>query len=104
MMSLHSTGAEFRFTADSFKYLAVSGPKAIVTGEGTLNDKAGYAFLVNLFDGDSVSTKPKPSDRLRVKIWDVGTGKVVYDNQPGAADADDPAVIVDGGNLTIHKK
>jgi hypothetical protein len=42
------------------------------------------------------------TDRLRMKIWD--GGGVVFDNQQGASDSDDPVTALSGGSIVIHQK
>ncbi len=43
------------------------------------------------------------SDRFRITIREAATGAVVYDNQPSAADAAEPATALGGGSIVIHK-
>ena len=45
-------------------------------------------------------------DKFRIKIWDNGTGGVVYDNKRGESDdidRTDPQVI-GGGSIVIHNQ
>ena len=44
-------------------------------------------------------------DRFRIKIWDVATGAIVYDNQLGTNDAAalSDATIIQGGSIVIHR-
>ena len=41
-------------------------------------------------------------DKFRIKIWDKGSGGVVYDNQMGASDTADPTTAIAGGSIVIH--
>lgn len=44
-------------------------------------------------------------DLFRIKIWDKDAGDmVVYDNQMGGGDSDDPSTAIGGGNIVVHKK
>ncbi len=42
-------------------------------------------------------------DKFGIKIWDVATDEIVYDNQMGAADDGNPATELGGGSIVIHK-
>lgn len=55
--------------------------------------------MLTAVDGDLRSA----SDALRLKIWDVATGAVVYDNKFGEADESDASTIIEGGSIVIHK-
>jgi hypothetical protein len=41
-------------------------------------------------------------DKFRINIWDKDTEDIVYDNQMGASDAEDPATAIGGGSIVIH--
>ncbi len=43
------------------------------------------------------------ADRLRIKIWDMATGTVVYDNKPGATDDTSPSTALGVGSIVIYK-
>ena len=42
-------------------------------------------------------------DRIRMKIWDKGTGIRVYDTNAGMDDNTDPLTPLGGGEIKIHK-
>jgi hypothetical protein len=43
-------------------------------------------------------------DKFRIKIWDKDAGDgVVYDNQMGGADDDEPTTAISGGSIKVHK-
>jgi hypothetical protein len=44
----------------------------------------------------------KKADMFRIKIWSDGGG-LMYDNQLNAPDTDDPATVIGGGSIVIHK-
>jgi hypothetical protein len=95
--------AAFNFHSDTYQWLVVSGPKAQYKGTGTVNGAGSYGFLLTATDGQ----RPGGGglDRFRIKVWDVGSGMIVYDNVGGSDDIDlaDPPVI-GGGSVVIHTK
>jgi len=92
--------ANLDFSSTSYQWLAVVGPKAQFKGTGTINGSGNYDFFVTIHDGD-VNNSGK--DKFRIKIWDKGTGNVIYDNQIGAADDADATAEITGGSITVHK-
>ena len=56
----------------------------------------------------AIDEKLTPStdvDMFRIKIWDKDNGDIiVYDNQLGVSDDEDPTTAIAGGNIVIHKK
>jgi Tol biopolymer transport system component/PKD repeat protein len=97
-VSFDFDAGKLEFQGASYAWLVVNGDKAILRGTGTINGAGNYGFLVSVIDGDK---KRKMSDYVRVKIWHIATGTVVYDNQPGAADTANPAMPVSHGKYTI---
>ncbi len=83
------------FESTSYEWLVVGGSKAQFKGSGTINDTGNYGFLLTATDGTV--------DKFRIKIWDKASDTVVYDNQLGAADTADPATVLAGGSIVIHK-
>ena len=79
-------------------WLVVAGDKAIYKGTGTVNGASGYGFLLSAVDGGKTG-----ADRLRMKIWDVVSGVVAYDNQAGAVDGASAATAIAGGSIVIRK-
>jgi hypothetical protein len=43
-------------------------------------------------------------DLFRIKIWDKGTGEIVYDNKMGESDDGYAGTEIGGGNIKVHKK
>lgn len=39
-----------------------------------------------------------------MKIWDILTGQVIYDNQLGAVDYADQTTVIAGGSIVIQKE
>ncbi len=100
---------EFQFKADnmnfhssSYEWLVVAGARAQFKGVGTINGEGNYGFMLTAID-----EKLTPStvvDLFRIKIWDKNNGDaVVYDNEMGDNDGDDPATEIGAGNIVIHK-
>ena len=80
-LAFHSTG---------YEWLAISGSNAWFRGRGTVNGAGNYGFMVSATD-----VKPgKAGDLVRVIIWEIGTGRLVYDSQPGASILASPAGLV----------
>lgn len=96
--SLKDAAIELRST--SLDWLMVSGPKAHVRGLGEFADDTVCAFLATLWDG--ARAPGGGVDKIRLRLWDPATGKLLYDNQPGAADTADPTMPLGGGSIVIH--
>lgn len=62
---------------------------------GIVNNKGNYDFILTAIDGSP--------DKFHIKIWDKASGEVIYDNQLGAEDTADPATIIQGNSIVIHK-
>lgn len=43
-------------------------------------------------------------DKFRIKIWDVMTDTIVYDNKLGYGDTGNDATELGGGSIVIHVK
>ncbi|GAA1937765.1 choice-of-anchor K domain-containing protein [Nocardioides marmoribigeumensis] len=93
-----AAGLDFHST--SYQWLVVAGAKAQYKGDGTVNGRSGYGFMLTARDGDRAATRT--ADTLRLKIWDKSTGAVVYDNGLGAADSADPSTALANGSIVIH--
>lgn len=91
----HAAGMNFKST--SYDWLVVAGNKAVFKGTGTINGGGSYGFLLSAIDGGT-----KGVDKFRIKIWDIKTGDLVYDNQNGVPDTADPTEN-SCGSIVIHK-
>jgi beta propeller repeat protein len=91
---------QFRFSSTSYQWLVISGARAQYKGEGVVNGGGRYGFLLTAIDGDV--SGGGGTDRLRLKVWDVATGAVVYDNQAGSPDDSDNSTALGGGSIVIH--
>ena len=98
--------AKFNFRSTSYQWLVVSGSKAQYKGYGTVNGAGNYGFLLTATDGQLVNGPEANVDKFRIKIWDVVTSAVVYDNVLGSPDDMDAAspLAIDGGSIVIHSK
>lgn len=94
----------FRFHSDSYDWLVVSGAKAQYKGTGSVNGVSGYGFLVTVTDG--ALSGGGGVDKFRIKVWELASGTIVYDNAAGASDDIDAAnpQAISGGSIVIHKK
>jgi hypothetical protein len=95
---------DLNFHSGNYEWLVVSGARAQYKGTGTINNSGHYGFLLTAIDGQL--TGGGGQDRFRIKIWDVGSGVILYDNQPGSNDDAElnDNTIVRGGSIVIHKK
>ena len=94
---------DLNFHSSSYDWLVVAGHKALYKGTGTINGAGNYGFMLSAIDENL--TPSTDVDLFRIKIWDKdGDDRVVYDNQMGAADDEDPSTAVQGGNIVIHKE
>jgi hypothetical protein len=92
-------GADFKLT--TFSWLSIIGSRVQTAGTGTLNGASGYGFLLTGIDG-KIDGKKLP-DKVRIKIWKQSTGQIIYDSQMDAPDSAAAALVLGGGNMTIHK-
>jgi hypothetical protein len=88
------------FHSTSYDWLVVGGAKAQYKGIGTINGEGTYGFMLTAIDGQ---LKGNHVDTFRIKIWDITTGAIVYDNQMGTSDSGDPTTAISGGSIIIHK-
>jgi len=100
-------GVELNFQSSSFDWLVVAGARAKFKGRGTINGEGEYGFMATATDGQVPGGGDV--DRFRMKIWDIGNGVLVYDNQAGSADdaeLNDNTILgggyPGGGNIVIH--
>lgn len=78
----------------------VAGARAQFKGTGQINGAGDYGFLLTGIDGQI--SGGGGTDRFRIKIWDVATGAVVYDNEMDASEASDASTALGGGSIVIH--
>jgi len=92
------------FHSSTYDWLVVAGAKAQYKGTGTINGSGEFGFLLTATDGQLPGGGGV--DRFRIKIWDKGSGTVVYDNKVGMPD--DPDLFdpqeIGGGSIVIHTR
>lgn len=89
---------DLNFASTDYDWLIVAGDKAKFKGEGTINNSGEYGFMLSAVDGD---TKLNP-DMFWIKIWEMATESVVYDNQPGDPTDADATDAIEGGSISVH--
>jgi PKD repeat protein len=91
-------GSTFDFQSRRLDWLMVDQSKAEVKGQGTISGKGDFIFRLSLVH----TGKPEAlaSDRFRLRIWDASTGRLVYDQQPGANPDAEPSGKL-SGSLTF---
>lgn len=97
---------DLRFRSTEIDSLAITGARAEIEAQGTVNRAGSYTIRVTALDGavakQGAADKRDRSDRLRIEITDNATGAVVYDTQAGAPDTAAPAARVKG-SIKIHR-
>ncbi len=83
--------------ATSYQWLVVSGAKAILKGNATVNGTSDYTFLISGMDGSQTNSQ----DLVRVQVKD-NTNAVIYDTQPGDPDTANPTTIITSGTIKVH--
>ena len=89
------------FSSTAYDWLVIAGAKAQYKGTGTINGTGCYRFMLTAIDGQIPGGGGV--DKFRIKIWDLASGQVVYDNQLGAGDDVIPTTAIQGGSIVIHK-
>jgi hypothetical protein len=94
--------ANLNFHSDTYQWLVVAGARAQFKGTGTINRAGQYGFMLTAIDGQV--SGGGGYDKFRIKIWDVATEEIVYDNELAAPDDADPTTVIQGGSIVIHKQ
>ena len=87
---------KLEFRTLGFESKTVSGARAQFKGLGTVNNLAGYRYILTVIDGQAPGGDGV--DRFRLKVWNEKTGETVFDNQMGAGDDADPTNVVGAGS------
>ena len=90
---------DLKFKSTAYDWLVVSAERAKYKGIGTINNAGEFGFLVTVIDGKISGVE----DLIRIKIWDLATGDIVYDSQPGYPNTAHPTTKIGGGSIVIHK-
>ena len=93
--------ADLHFHSNSYQWLVIAGPKAKFKGTGTINHEGSYGFMLTATDGHI--NGGGGVDKFRIKIWDIATDSIIYDNQMGDSDDADATTDLGGGSIVIHK-
>lgn len=88
------------FHSTAYEWLVVTTATAQYEGTGTINGSGSYGFRVTVTDGQA--SGGGGVDRFRIRIWNLGTGTVIYDNQMGDADNAAASTALGGGSIVIH--
>ena len=96
---LFHTGS-LNFSSMSYDWLVVASSKAKYKGEGTINGAGRYGFMLTAIDGGN---EDGTDDAFRIKIWDLASGRVVYDNHRNEGDDSDASTALAGGAIVVHK-
>ena len=88
------------FHSTSYDWLVISGARAQYKGSGAINGSGDYGFMLTAIDGQ---INGGGQDKFRIKIWSKDNGGVIYDNQMGGGDGDEPTTALGGGSIVIHK-
>jgi PKD repeat protein len=103
---------EFQFRAGDLNFhsgiydwlvLVVAGAKAQFRGTGTINGGGEYKFIITSIDADINQSDSFETDRFQIKIWNDGSGGVIYDNGLGGT-SDEDTTEIGGGSIVIHEK
>ncbi|MBB6611940.1 PQQ-binding-like beta-propeller repeat protein [Pontibacter sp. Tf4] len=95
------------FMARKLDWLVVSGDRAVFKGEGTLQGRGRYGFLVSVQDAGGNRANDR-DDQIRVRIWNLEDGNnIVYDNFEQAGDIYDMSTglqPIERGQIIIHRR
>jgi HYR domain-containing protein len=89
---------DMEFSALNLDYLSISGAKAQFRGFGKINGISGYNFILTVIDG---ALAGGGDDKFRIKIWEKVSGQIIYDNELGRSDADDPITSMGDATSTV---
>lgn len=93
--------ADLNFKSTSYDWLVITNAKAQYKGKGTINGAGSYGFMLTAIDGQVKGADG--NDKFRIKIWDIATDRLVYDNQLSAPDTADPTTVIGGGSIVIQQ-
>jgi len=91
-------GNQFVFHGGDYEWLVVTGSRAQVRGTGSLDGQGGYGFLLSVVDASGSGGQ----DVVRMKIWRLQSGEVIYDSLMGHTDDEAPTAPLDGGSVVVH--
>jgi len=97
----HFHVASMNFKSMSYEWLVVAGARAQYKGVGVINGEGNYGFMLTTIDGKI--NGGGGVDKFRIKIWDIETSEIVYDNMLGASDTATVTTAISAGSIIIHK-
>ncbi|MGF3584279.1 MAG: PKD domain-containing protein [Thermoplasmatota archaeon] len=98
----HAGGLNFH--SSSYSWLVITNHKAMFKGVGTVNGVGNYGFIISVIDS-ALTPDNDDVDMFRIKIWDKNNNDaIIYDNQLGDEENNDPTTEIAGGQIVIHKK
>ena len=97
---LSGSPREVTLTSTAFEYMLVTGNTATVRGSGTWRDGTAVGFLVL---GADLKANGASGDTIRMKVWRLPDGVVLYDTEPGVSESAAPATPVRAGSFTIRR-
>lgn len=93
-MEIGNPDSDWKFKSSSYQWFAIFDNLSMLRGTGTLNGLDGYGFVFSGLDSNT--------DKIRIKIWELETGSVVFDSQPGSSNYALPTTPLGGGSVVIH--
>jgi hypothetical protein len=94
--------ADMNFRSTSYEWLVVARAGLKYKGLGSINGQGQYGFILTAVDGQAEGGGG--ADKFGIKIWNITSGKIVYDSQAGLAEGTDPLNVLAGGSIVIHKE
>jgi hypothetical protein len=97
-------GMSFKSSSLDKAGLIISGNMASLQGQGTINGRGRYAFMLSAIDEAS-----NGQDKLRMMIWELQadgtTGRLVFDNQEKRGEGKEiqPGNFLSSGSVSIRK-
>lgn len=88
---------DWSFRSTSYGWLTMTADVARFQGQGQVNGKSGYEFLLTAIKGSGAS-----KGALRLRVRETATGTIVYDNRRDAPELSDAGSALQGGNVTLH--
>jgi|SRR5690606_13395625 len=95
------TAGDLHFTSSSYSWLVIAGNRATFKGRGTINGAGDYTLLVTAIDGDAGTVRT--ADRVRIRITDRSSERLIYDNHAEAPLESDAATPLGGGGIAITR-
>ncbi len=93
-MEIGNPDSDWKFKSSSYQWFAIFDNLSMLRGIGNLNGEDGYGFVFSALNSDI--------DKIRIKIWELDTGFVVFDTQPGSSNYALPSTPLGGGSIVIH--